>query len=157
VTAATTALARPGPRQQRARSHPATILPPAPTLRQASPAGLLGELAALLRSHGLDHLYATATATEGVLSVACGVTVWTNGQTLRGHTPARTFVLPASTHAAARCLADLTSRHPARPAARAWPTTASSAPPTHAPPLPEEPPAPASPFHPASPGPHHLQ
>lgn len=150
MTQTTKAFALPGPHQQRARSRPAAVLPPVPTLRQATPARLLGDLAALLRSHGLDHLYASATATEGVLSVACGVTVWTNGHTLRCHTSLRIFVLPASIHAAARCLADLTSRPPAR----VWLTTASPAPPPPAPPLPGEP---ATLAHPAPSGPHHPQ
>ncbi|MGH3158411.1 MAG: hypothetical protein ACRDNF_17810 [Streptosporangiaceae bacterium] len=106
------------------KGHPATAggrtpprggsLPPAPTVRQTRPADLLRDLAALLRGHGLDHLYGQATATEGVLSVAYGVTIWTNGLTLRCHTPTGITYLPASTHTAARYLADLT-RHAGGP------------------------------------------
>ena len=89
-------------------------LPPAPTLRQAAPAAMLRELAAQLRLYGLDHLYGTVTTTEGVLSVAWGLTVWTNGHTLRCHTPTGTIYLPASTSAAARHLAGLTRNATAR-------------------------------------------
>lgn len=90
-------------------------LPPAPTRRQATPATLLRELAALLHSHGLHHLYGTANPTEGVLSIAYGITVWTNGHTLRCHTPTHTIHLPTSPHTAARYLANLNHHQPIPP------------------------------------------
>jgi hypothetical protein len=73
---------------------------------------LLRDLAAVLRGHGFEHLYWNAYPTEGVLSVAYGITVWTNGLTLRCHTPTGTIGLPTSTHAAARRLADLVNSAP---------------------------------------------
>jgi hypothetical protein len=98
------------PSSRRTPAPRARLLPPAPTTRQVRPADLIRDLIALLRGHGLDHLYWTATSTRGVLSVAYGITVWTNGLTLRCHTPTRTIHLPASTQAAARYLAELTHR-----------------------------------------------
>jgi hypothetical protein len=94
--------------------HPHQLLPAAPTTRQTRPADLLRDLVTLLRGYGLDHLYWTATPTRGVLSVAYGITVWTNGHNLRCHTPTGSVHLPASTHAAAHYLADLT-HHLTRP------------------------------------------
>jgi hypothetical protein len=93
-----------------APGHRGPPLPPAPTRRQATPAHLLSELTAELRALGHHHLYATAYPTEGVLSVACGITIWTNGHTLRCHTPLGTIPLPTSPHAAARQLTHLTPR-----------------------------------------------
>lgn len=90
-------------------------LPPAPTRRQATPAHLLGELAAELRALGHGHLYATAYPTEGVLSVTRGISIWTNGHTLRCHTPLGAMPLPTSPRAAARQLAHLIPRPAPRP------------------------------------------
>jgi hypothetical protein len=89
-----------------------------PARRQASPTRLLNDLAALLYHHGLTHIYGQATTTEGVLSIAYGITVWTNGTTLHCHTPNGTHSLPTSIHAAARHLtnlANLPPRHRTQP------------------------------------------
>jgi hypothetical protein len=108
-------------------------LPPAPALRQACPALLLAELAAQLRLCGLDHLYGAATPAEGVLSVAWGVTVWTDGHKLRCHTPGGTIHLPASASAAARCLAGLARQQDGAPglAAGGYPTSHEYPPAAH--------------------------
>jgi hypothetical protein len=115
----------PGPRGAWPPAPRARVLPPAPTTRQTRPTDLICDLIALLRSHGLDHLYWTATPTRGVLSVAYGITVWTNGLTLRCHTPTQVIHLPASIHTAARRLADLAC-HPPPPAGEARPCPSPS-------------------------------
>ncbi len=49
---------------------------------QQRPSLALRALSAQLREHGLSRLYLAACARFGVLSVAPGVTVWTNGRML---------------------------------------------------------------------------
>lgn len=55
---------------------------PEPTPPRQRPAAALGALAAQLRAAGVTRLYGSACALFGVLSVAYGLTVWTNGRVL---------------------------------------------------------------------------
>ncbi len=60
---------------------PPYLAAPAPNSRQR-PAAALRALAAQLRAAGITRLYGSACALFGVLSVAYGLTVWTNGRLL---------------------------------------------------------------------------
>lgn len=72
------------------------------------PAEVLDALAAQLRERGLTHLYGASCGWFGVLSVAAGVTVWTNGRILWWHANGTNATWPAADHpGAARQLAGL--------------------------------------------------
>jgi hypothetical protein len=65
----------------------------------------------LQHGHGITHIYASATPSLGVLSIATGLTVWTDGTTLRWHEGNATVTwLTADTPAAAIRLAALANR-----------------------------------------------
>jgi hypothetical protein len=61
---------------------PPAPFPPGPGPAAASPAAVAGELARHLGGHGITGIYTTATAKFAVISVATGLTVWTNGHQL---------------------------------------------------------------------------
>lgn len=56
----------------------------------------LNALAAQLQGHGLTRLYGASQGRLGVLSVAQGVTVWTNGTVLCWHINGEETRLPAA-------------------------------------------------------------
>lgn len=91
------------------------MLPPAHDrydVRQA-----LWALADELRDQGLDHLYARASRTIGVLSVRAGLTVWSNGRILRWHQAGQLITWPAADPqgAARRMLGTTNSRRHGAP------------------------------------------
>jgi hypothetical protein len=89
---------------------PATLPPAFPR-----PADIARELVTLLRGHGLDQLYWSACALLVVLSVAPGLTVWTDGSHLTWTRHGTITTLPADdTIAAASHLAHLATQ-PAPP------------------------------------------
>ena len=88
---------------------PPTLRPaPAEFPARQRPAEVLDALAAQLRERGLTHLYGASCGWFGVLSVAAGVTVWTNGRILWWHANGTNATWPAADHpGAARQLAGL--------------------------------------------------
>lgn len=56
----------------------------------------LEALSAHLQGHGLTQLYAACSGRIGVLSVACGVTVWTDGKVFCWHMDGEETRLPAA-------------------------------------------------------------
>jgi len=86
---------------------PPYLAAPAPNPRQR-PAAALRALAAQLRVVGITRLYGSACALFGVLSVAYGLTVWTNGRLLWWQTGDDQETWPAADpQGAARLLATL--------------------------------------------------
>lgn len=76
------------------------------------PADALYALAELLRARGLTRLYGAACTALGVLSVASGITVWTNGQRLWWHERGEETGWPAADpEGAANQLAGLAAGH----------------------------------------------
>jgi hypothetical protein len=72
------------------------------------PADIVRELATLLRGHGLDQLYWSACALLAVISVAPGLTVWTDGRHLTWTRHGTTTTVPVDdTSQAAQHLARL--------------------------------------------------
>jgi hypothetical protein len=80
---------------------------------RSRPSDVMRELVTLLRTQGLTRLYWSACAVTGVVSVAQGLTVWTDGKSLRWRVNGDETRWPADdTEGAATQLAKL-----ARPAA----------------------------------------
>ena len=76
-------------------SPPPYLTAPRPNPRQ-QPAAALRALAAYLRAAGITQLYGSACALFGVLSVASGLTVWTNGRLLWWQTGGNQQTWPAT-------------------------------------------------------------
>lgn len=86
---------------------PPYLTAPGPNPRQR-PAAALRALAAQLRAQGITQLYGSACALLGVLSVAYGLTVWTNGRLLWWQTGSNEATWPAADpEGAARALTAL--------------------------------------------------
>jgi hypothetical protein len=72
------------------------------------PSDVMRELVTLLRTQGLTRIYWAACAVAGVLSVAQGLTVWTDGRRLRWRVDGQDTLWPADdTEGAATQLAKL--------------------------------------------------
>jgi hypothetical protein len=72
------------------------------------PADVLAAVEIVLRDLGLTRLYLAACPVVGVLSVAAGVTAWTDGRTLRwSHAGQQTTWPVADSEGAGRQLAEL--------------------------------------------------
>jgi hypothetical protein len=92
----------------RPHSRPAPRLPATRPPTFPRPADVARDLATLLRSHGLDRLYWSACALIAVISIAPGLTVWTDGHHLTWTQRGTATTLPAGdTHEAAEHLARL--------------------------------------------------
>ena len=96
--------------------------PPAPSAAVARPitwyrpADISRELVTLLRTHGLTHVYWSAYTHRAVISVAPGLTIWTDGYHLTWICHGTRTTLPAcDTSHAAEHLARL-ARQPTSPA-----------------------------------------
>jgi hypothetical protein len=77
------------------------------------PADVIRDLTTQLRTHGLDHLYWSASTLLAVISISHDLTVWTDGQHLTWTCNGTRTTLPArDTHTAAEHLAHL-ARNPA--------------------------------------------
>ncbi len=63
----------------------------------------LDALSGHLQNQGLTKLYAACSGRIGVLSVACGVTVWTDGKVLCWHIDGEETRLPAADPRYAAC------------------------------------------------------
>jgi hypothetical protein len=88
---------------------------PRPPAAFPRPADVVRDLTTLLRVHGLDRLYWSASALLAVLSITRGLTVWTDGQHLRWTQHGTRVRLPADdTTAAAERLARL-AKQPTAP------------------------------------------
>jgi len=88
----------------------------APGPPRQRPAAVLGALAAQLRAAGITRLYGSACALFGVLSVAYGLTVWTNGRLLWWQTGDDQETWPAADpHGAARVLTAIAAPSPPPP------------------------------------------
>jgi hypothetical protein len=89
---------------------PPYLTAPRPNPRR-QPAAALRALAAHLRAAGITQLYGSACALFGVLSVANGLTVWTNGRLLWWQTGGNQATWPATDpQGAARALTALATR-----------------------------------------------
>ena len=84
--------------------------PQPPGTWNASPASIATALATLLARHGLTRIYVAACSAIAVVSVAAGLTVWTNGRLLWVTVGGQREIWPADTEAAAARLAALARR-----------------------------------------------
>ena len=88
---------------------PAYLTGPRPNPHQR-PATAIDALVGRLRAVGVTRLYAATCARYGVLSVAYGVTVWTNGRLLWWQAKSGEMIWPAADpEGAARRLTSLTT------------------------------------------------
>jgi hypothetical protein len=80
------------------------------------PANVVRALADLLRADGITRVYGNACTMLGVLSIACGLTVWTDGRRLWWDRDGHQTTWPAADpDGAARLLAALARNQPTGP------------------------------------------